>query len=423
MSETNYDCYENLQVEDSNEECENDINPDDVRRFDDAVIWGTDWTSETIATQLKKGTIDLYPTFQRRDAWTDVEKSKFIESLMLGLPVPPIILAENKQKKNSYIVIDGKQRLLSIRRFYSDVSENKIKNENLNPENVFKQLKLKGLDILNRFNGKTYESIINEEEDYINRLENQPIRTIVIKNWPNESFLYTVFLRLNTGSKKLSPQELRQALHPGDFLTYLDDVTAKSIIMQKVLNNKNADSRMRDVELALRYYSYKYFLENYNGNLKNFLDNTCKSLNKRWEQDYLSIQQQYTELESAIDFTMSIFGDKSPFSRYTMGKSNNRFSRAIYEIFTFYFSIPEIRNTICTESDKKELFDSFVSLNDDMQFNNAVNDTTKELNKVVCRFDKMAQMLLGLKCISQKGIEIQHPVLKDGKIIIENTNS
>lgn len=88
--------------------------------FEEAVIWGTDWTTETIFTQLQKGNIDLNPSFQRRDAWTDREKSRLIESLILGLPVPPIILAENKNKKNSYIVIDGKQRLLSIRRFFEE---------------------------------------------------------------------------------------------------------------------------------------------------------------------------------------------------------------------------------------------------------------------------------------------------------------
>lgn len=180
----------------------------DRDRFDQAVIWGTDWTTETIARQLEKGTIDLNPTFQRRDAWTNKEKSKLIESLILGLPVPPIILAENKGKKNSYIVIDGKQRLLSIRRFFAKENSS---------DDVFKKLRLSGLDILIELNGKTYSDIENEMGEYISRLENQSIRTIVIKNWPDEAFLYTVFLRLNTGSKKLLSQELRQALKPGPF--------------------------------------------------------------------------------------------------------------------------------------------------------------------------------------------------------------
>lgn len=87
--------------------------------FNSAVVWGMDWTTETIASQLEKGNIDINPKFQRRDAWTQEEKSRLIESLMLGLPVPTIILAEMKDKKNSFVVIDGKQRLLSIKQFCS----------------------------------------------------------------------------------------------------------------------------------------------------------------------------------------------------------------------------------------------------------------------------------------------------------------
>mgnify|MGYP000040157213 CR=1 FL=1 len=80
------------------EENEEELNID-LSKFNQAVIWGTDWTTETMARQLEKGNIDLNPSFQRRDAWSEQEKSRLIESLMLGFPVPPIILAENKQKK------------------------------------------------------------------------------------------------------------------------------------------------------------------------------------------------------------------------------------------------------------------------------------------------------------------------------------
>lgn len=138
-----------------NEEDENDL-IFGSKNFEDSVIWGTDWTTETIVNQLKKGTIDLNPKFQRRNAWSDVAKSRFIESLILGLPIPQIILAEKKDVKGNYIVIDGKQRLLTIISFFS-------KKENSN----FKPFKLKGLNILTNLNGKTYEnlefaSIINQ---------------------------------------------------------------------------------------------------------------------------------------------------------------------------------------------------------------------------------------------------------------------
>ena len=66
-----------------------------------AVVSGTDWTTETIVSQLKRGNIDLNPRFQRRDAWNPDRKSRLIESLIVGLPVPQIVLAESKESRGS----------------------------------------------------------------------------------------------------------------------------------------------------------------------------------------------------------------------------------------------------------------------------------------------------------------------------------
>src|SRR5436190_18534638 len=77
-----------------------------------AVVYSADWTAETILGQLEKGNIDVKPRFQRRDAWSSSHKSRFIESLILGLPIPQIVLAE--LGKGRFIVLDGKQRLLAL---------------------------------------------------------------------------------------------------------------------------------------------------------------------------------------------------------------------------------------------------------------------------------------------------------------------
>ncbi|ACV64234.1 protein of unknown function DUF262 [Desulfofarcimen acetoxidans DSM 771] len=133
------------------EENEEDLIIQDINRFSESVIWGTDWTIETMISQLKKGNIDLNPKFQRRDAWGEEDKSRLIESLILGIPVPPIIIAEHKKQRNKYIVIDGKQRLLSLRQFAADNNDE------------FNNLKLKGLQFLKELNGYKMEQI---EEDY-----------------------------------------------------------------------------------------------------------------------------------------------------------------------------------------------------------------------------------------------------------------
>lgn len=356
----------------------------DPSNFSQAVVWGTDWTTETINNQLLKGNIDLSPNFQRRDAWSDAEKSKLIESLMLGIPVPPIILAENKKKKNSYIVIDGKQRLLSIRRFFAEEKDD-----------GFIPLRLRSLKILPELNGCTASKVREVNSDYMTSIENQSIRAVIIKNWPDEPFLYTVFLRLNTGSKQLSPQELRQALKPGPFLDYLDDATANSDIIKKMLNNKSADTRMKDIELTLRFFAYHYYFNEYTGDLKTFLDETCEKLNLEWNERENEIKQVFLLLEQTIEFCYEIMGTKSPFSRYESGESACRFNRSIFEIFTFYFRDENIKKLV--REDKDHFISLFVAMNDDLDFVNAVSGSTKKVSNLVVRFGKFFDLLKSLK--------------------------
>lgn len=244
--------------DESQTESEEDIGQLEKTSFSGAVLSGNDWTTETIITQINKGNIQLNPNFQRRDAWDKTRKSKFIESLILGLPVPQIVLAESKERRGAYIVLDGKQRLLSIRQFAAPKDDK-----------IYEHLKLSGLEIRKDLSGHSLESMRSDIDlfDDLSSFENQPIRTVVIRNWPNEKFLYHIFLRLNTGSVPLSPQELRQALHPGDFVLFLDRKSSESQALREILGIKKPDFRMRDTELLLRYIAYKNFLPQYTGDM------------------------------------------------------------------------------------------------------------------------------------------------------------
>lgn len=366
-------------------EDEDDLLNQKYQKYNEAVMWGTDWTTETIVSQLEKGNIDLNPDFQRRNAWKDEQKSALIESLILGVPVPQIILAERKDKKNAYIVIDGKQRLLSILNFYSKKEEEKSA-----------PLKLKGLKILTQLNGKTFTDI--EEDailcDFLPQLENQTIRTIIIKAWPDENYLYTVFLRLNTGSLKLSPQELRQALHPGLFLNYINEYTMKENPIRDILKIKAPDKRMRDVEFLLRYFAFKNYMNLYDGSLKTFLDTTCKELNSRWENESNEIQNQLNELENAIIFTKEVFGDDS-FKVYNNGYEK-LLNRTIFDVFVIYFSNKENRNVLNNKrSEIKNAFENLMSSDKDFLLYTAVS--TKNKNRTLYRFSKFNETMDALK--------------------------
>jgi hypothetical protein len=369
--------------EDIGTEGEDDIDQT-VGNFSQSVIWGTDWTAETINNQLTRGNIDLFPKFQRRDAWSNKAKSKFIESLILGLPIPQIILAEKQNLRGKYIVIDGKQRLLTIRRFFSE-----------DKDDDFIPLRLVGLDILTHLNGKTYKKIKEDIEfsEVLNQIENQSIRTTIIKNWPNESFLFTVFLRLNTGSIKLSPQELRQALHPGDFIDFADDFSIESEGIKKMLNLAKPDYRMRDVEIVIRYFANKYFLKSYEGNLKKAFDNTVKILNEKWKIDKDKIVADATNLNDSILFSIDLFGgQRKAFSKWLGNSFQNNFNRAIFDIMVYYFSVPEILAE--AKGKKGEILEAFKSLCiHDEDFLSSFEHTTKSMDNTFKRITTWGEAL------------------------------
>jgi hypothetical protein len=364
---------EEILFEPHGAENEEDLEP---KKYAEAVTWATDWTTETLVLQLRKGTIDLNPEFQRRDAWTDNKKSQFIESIMLGLPIPQIVLAERKDRKGTYIVIDGKQRLLSLARFCI-----------VTDEQTAPGLTLDGLKILKKLNEINY-SEMNNNSRFARELEafhGQTIRTVVIKNWPNEDFLYTVFLRLNSNSVPLSPQELRKALHPGPFLNYLDVRTAESKTLLSALGLKKPDFRMRDVEIAVRYFAFKNFSENYGGNLKEFLDRTCYEFNKSWRYNKEGVERQFKEMERAIDVTERIFGKKHAFRKFTSQGYETRLNRAVFDIFLFYFSNQRVAEA--AEGKAKDIKTSFEKLCiDDPAFKSSLETSTKTTSVVHKRF-------------------------------------
>lgn len=363
-----------LKYDDSGKEDESDVKVD-AKSFKQLILWGTDWTVETILNQLKKGNIDLNPRYQRRNAWGIEKKSKLIESLIIGLPVPELVLAESKDKKGSYIVIDGKQRLLTIRQFFAEDNDE-----------LFENFKLKKLDILKDLDGISYKDLFNKPilNEYLSAFENQSIRTIVIKNWPNEGVLYKIFHRLNTGSTQLSPQELRQALHPGLFLDYVDDYSLKSEYLKKVLHIKSADTRMRDVELLVRYFAFKNYLTEYEGNLKDFLDETCNKLNIEYKLDNNRIENQTKEFEQAIETTFTIFGIDA-FHKHDSIKYTSLFNRAVYDIMVYYFSIPEIREKSLERKEViKHKFEELCST--DQEFRHSFEFSTKDIVRVDKRF-------------------------------------
>jgi Protein of unknown function DUF262 len=370
------------------------------------IVAGTDWTTATILDQLVRGNIQLNPRFQRRDAWTITRKSRFIESVILGFPIPQIVLASHEKERGKFIVLDGKQRLLTILQFYG---------RSETPNNKFA---LKDLEFLPRMNGFTYEELEENpfHTDLLRSLDNQTIRTTIIRNWHTEDFLHKIFLRLNVENTPLSSQELRQALHPGSFINFLDDQSINSQTLKKVFKSKSPDFRMRDVELLLRYTSFHYFLSEYRGNLKEFMDMTCKKINLNWTKQSDDVYNVINQFEEAIQTTINIFGEKN-FSRVWLSSSNSyrgQFNRAVLDVMVFYFSDSIIRKA--AEERKLEVENTFKILCSlpSNEFRESVEGSTKNIHETYARFSLWGEALLDLL-----DIDFNLPILSDGNIIFD----
>ncbi|MCC0181165.1 DUF262 domain-containing protein [Aeromonas hydrophila] len=347
-------------VPDDQQEEESDVQ--DVISFQDAVVMTADWTIETLNTQINKGNIDLQPGFQRRVAWDDVRKSRLIESIIVGMPVPNIVLAENKNNRGKFIVIDGKQRLATVNEFMAG------------------DLKLKGLDIREDLNGKTLNSLPDEDRVY---LENATLRSTLIRNWRDENFLYAIFFRLNSGSLPLSPQELRKALIGSSLIEHVDHYILSSQPFKVIFGDK-LDKRMRDSELVLRFLSYDRDLSNYEGNFRKFLDDTTKYYEGDWVAKRAEADASLGKLNIALTTAHTIFG-RDVFKKWLGDKYERVINRAIFDTIVRFFSDQRVVGACAGK--EQDIVTAFKDLCLVQEFKDAIEKTTKSTAATNTRID------------------------------------
>jgi hypothetical protein len=355
-----------LLIPDSQQEDEDDLT--DVISYRDSVVVNADWTIETINSQMTKGNIDLQPSFQRRNAWDDVRKSRLIESIIVGMPVPNIVLAENKDHKGRFIVIDGKQRLAAI-------------NEYMNNE-----YKLRGLDIRKDLNGMDLGSLPTSDRE---GLENSTIRSTVIKNWIDQNFLYSIFFRLNSGSLPLSPQELRKALIGGNLLDSIEEYLKSSESFHRIFG-ESLDKRMRDSELVLRFIAYDRDLPNYAGNFKEFLDTATRYYEDSWELRKAEVAERLSRLDVSLATAYSIFGNDS-FKKWLGDKYEKVMNRAVFDCVARYFADEKASQIALLH--KSSVLEAFKHTCIDPGFRDSVEKTPKTIGATRFRIEKWGREL------------------------------
>tara|TARA_R110002049_G_scaffold299109_1_gene489191 strand:+ start:269 stop:1444 length:1176 start_codon:yes stop_codon:yes gene_type:complete len=344
----------------------------DAEDFHNIVAAPADWTIGSLFSQIGKQ-IDINPEFQRRGVWSKVAKSSFIESLFLNIPIPQILLASHPSKRNSLIVLDGKQRLLSILEFMNG------KHDDGRP------FALHSLRILKELEGRTWAEI-QEMGDWGDTLTQHTQRTAVLRGWQKENTLYEIFHRLNSGSVKLSPMELRMALHPGPFLRFAIEKTETRTALHELLRLREPDRRMGDVELLIRFVAFKDRNITYKGNLKKFLDDTCKVYNREFDQGDTkqNLNNLYDEFIAGIEAVQEIFEGNSC-RKYKNGEYESRFNRAVFDIMVGSLSNTEVRRAARNNPDQFiQAFEALSANNGD--FVESLETTTKSIGATRQRF-------------------------------------
>jgi hypothetical protein len=220
--------------------------------------------------------------FQRDYVWPRSKADRFIESLLLGLPVPGIFLV--KEPSGLLLVLDGHQRLHTLHSFYEGV----ISGEEYRLTNVQE-----------RFEGSRYKDLDTEDR---RRLDDAIIHaTVVRQDQPTEdqSSIYVIFERLNTGGVNLQPQEIRVALYHGDFVSVLKSLN-ENAHWRKLYGPRS--KRLKDMELILRFFAFFFYAEKYESPMKGFLN--------RYMATNRNLQKQSEEkLRELFDRTVKVIAD------------------------------------------------------------------------------------------------------------------
>ena len=366
-----------------------DVSIDD---FDDIIVAPSDWTISSLSEQIGKQ-IDLDPEFQRRGVWSNQAKCSFIESLFLNIPIPQILLAQDKKRRNNYIVLDGKQRLLTIKEFFDSKYENG------------RNFRLKGLRILEDLNGKNWNEIKNDNE-FSARILNHTQRTAVLKGWKKEGTLYEVFHRLNSGSVKLSPMELRMSLYPGSFLRKIIKWTEEENPVRDLLKLRNPDKRMADVEITVRNLAFQSSKIEYKGNLKAYLDGVCILFNDNFDEYHNTINAMLDNLSQSIECGKHVF-ENNLCRKWKDGDFENRFNRAVFDIQIGALCNQSARTSAQINSIAHAQKFIEVSKNDN-RFVSSLETTTKSIEATSYRFETWYNALN-----QQFGLNLKTPLIEE----------
>ena len=209
----------------------------------------------------------VIPEFQREFVWSQKQSSLLIESFLMGLPVPPVFFYIDETNKS--LVIDGQQRILSIIFFFEGYFGDETHQ---GKRQVFR---LSGLSEKSPYHNHRFVDLKEADQ---RKLRGSVLRAINIKQLTpkaDNSSVYHIFERLNTGGTALKPQEIRNCVYRGEIVSTLRALNLNPN-WRKILGKTTTDRYQRDVELVLRLFSLFQDWTEYQNPMKEFLNNSMR---------------------------------------------------------------------------------------------------------------------------------------------------
>ena len=215
-----------------------------------------DYAVRTLVDMVIEGDLILNPDYQRLYRWEPEKASRFVESIVLNIPVPVVYFAE--EGDGTFSVIDGQQRLTSLLNF-------------IKPE-TGKELRLSGLKLRPDINGMLFGDLARTDRSAITK---RPIRCIVVLNESDQALKFEVFERLNTGSSSLTEQEVRNSIYHGNFNDLIKEFAHNAKFLEMIALPDQHKRNMKAEELVLRFFAYRDLGEttHYPGNYTEYLNN------------------------------------------------------------------------------------------------------------------------------------------------------
>lgn len=314
--------------------------------------------------------IDLSPAFQRHsDLWDDEKQSRLIESILIKFPLPAFYF--DGSDNNKWLVVDGLQRLSSLRNFI-----------------ILKKLKLKGLEFLRQLNGLKFDDLPRSLQ---RQIEETQITAYIINDGTPEEVKFNIFQRINTGGLTLNSQEIRHALNqgiPAQFVAELAELDEFKFATDEALKPK----RMLDREFVTRFLAfYLHPYPEYVPDLDTYMNSAMGELKK---MDDSQRQKIKTDFIQSVLLAKSIFGewafrkaDKYPDKRKPINK-------ALFEVWSVSLAKLDGLQRRTLEERKEILFNKSIELvKEDAMFFDSITTSTGNKSSVAYRFSSIEKII------------------------------